>query len=97
MSKSSSVISQSNLQSPNLELPSNEFIKKSSISKQKVDNEITNKKEKNYFNIFKKLIIVTSIIFSFGGLGFGLGLRYGVNVDIYQSKSFPVNNFNSYD
>ncbi|BAQ59751.1 hypothetical protein GM3708_156 [Geminocystis sp. NIES-3708] len=97
MSKSSSIISQSNLQSPNLELPSTELIKKSPIAKKKVDNDITNKKEINYFNIFKNLIIVTSIIFSFGGLGFGLGLRYGINVDIYQSKIFPANNFNSYD
>lgn len=95
MGKTSSVMSQSKIKSPNLELSSTEGTKSSLITTKKVVNNINKKQEVNSLNIFKKLIIITSVIFSFGGLGFGLALRYGQNFYIYQSKNFPVDN--SYD
>lgn len=97
MGKSSSVISQVNIPSPNLELPSTVSIKKSSISHEKLNRDISKTKKTDYLKIFKNLIVVTSIIFSFGGLGFGLTLRYATNLDISQSNNLPINNSNSYD
>lgn len=92
MGKISTVISESKIESPNLELSSNEVVKNVSKTKKKVINNILKKPEINSINIFKKLIIITSLIFSFGGLGFGLALRYGQYFDIYESQNLPVNN-----
>lgn len=92
MSKKNSLMSQSKIESPNLELSSIQDIKKILIINKNNVNNIDKKQDINSLNIFKKLIIITSIIFSFGGLGFGLALRYGQNFDIYQSKNSPVDN-----
>lgn len=92
MGKKNSLISQSQIKSPNLELSSIQDIKKLLVINKKNVNDFDKKQHIISLNIFKKLIIITSIIFSFGGLGFGLALRYGQNFDIYQSKNSPINN-----
>ncbi|MBL1211005.1 hypothetical protein [Geminocystis sp. GBBB08] len=97
MTKISTVVSPSTINSPNLELSSskktvNPAMKKKIVSKKRDINNTPKQKEKNSLSIFKKLIILTTIIFSFGGLGFGLALRFGQNLDIYQSTNSPISN-----
>lgn len=60
--------------SPNLELINN--ARKSNKNKVEKKNNNYSQSQK-YLTIFKYLILSTTIIFSFGGLGFGLALRYG--------------------
>lgn len=49
-------------------------------------------KKRNSFAVFKYLIVTTSIIFTFGGIGFGLAWRCGQDLQLSQSQ---VNNNSS--
>jgi hypothetical protein len=92
MSKISTVTSQSNLNSPNLELSSAKVIASPPTNKKIFINNILKLKQKDSLSILKQLIIITSIMFSFGGLGFGFALRFGQHFDVYESKNLPINN-----
>lgn len=84
------VLSNQKLVSPNLEVVS------ADIKLQREKAKKTTKKassSRTSLTIFKYLILSTSIIFAFGGLGFGLALRYGSNLEISQSKSVIQNDF----
>lgn len=94
MGKISTVISKSVVQSPNLELSSsvvqnntNPQTKKA----KKVKKVINQSSQTKSLTVFKKLIILTTFIFSFGGLGFGFGLRYSNLFQTYQSHNVPLN------
>ena len=56
------------------------------IRQNTVNKNAHSQKNQNSFAVFKYLIIITSIIFSFGGLGFGLAWRYGQDVQLSQSE-----------
>jgi Trk-type K+ transport system membrane component len=42
--------------------------------------------QKNSFAVFKYLIVTTSIVFTFGGIGFGLAWRCGQDLQLSQSQ-----------
>lgn len=90
MGKISTVVSTSKVKSPNLELPTSAVETKIIPQKKKV---INNRQHSKSITIFKQLIIVTTVVFSFGGLGFGFGLRYSNLMDTHQSKNVPLNHF----
>ncbi len=54
---------------------------------------VIGKKNNNLTN-FWRLIIITSVVFCFGGLGFGMALRYGKILDNSQSFSLQDNSKN---
>jgi len=80
------------INSPNLELSSSQMIKNVSIKKKINMDDIPEKQKQKSLTIFKQLIIITSIVFSFGGFGFGFALRYGHHLEISQSNNSPLNN-----
>jgi hypothetical protein len=53
----------------------------------KVKSNVYSYRSNNSFAVFKYLIVTTSIVFTFGGLGFGLAWRYGHDLQLFQSKS----------
>ncbi|BAQ63838.1 hypothetical protein GM3709_603 [Geminocystis sp. NIES-3709] len=61
-----------------------------SSHKRKVSDQFP--KEKS-IKVFKRLIIITTVVFSFGGLGFGFALRYSNIFQIHQSNNVPFTNF----
>lgn len=69
----------------NLEIPQDK-----KVVKKKNNQFFQNKhiEQKKSFAIFKYLILTTTIIFTFGGLGFGLALRYAQDLQLSQ---FSVN------
>lgn len=86
---SKNVLSKQKLVSPNLESMS----PTRQLKKNKVEKRIKNHSSSHkYLTIFKYLMLSTTIIFSFGGLGFGLALRYGYNLDISYSQNVTENN-----
>ncbi len=83
------VLSNQQLVSPNLELVS----PTRQLNRNKVEKRIKNNSSSpTSLTIFKYLILSTAIIFSFGGLGFGLALRYGDNYDISRFQNITDNN-----
>ncbi|WP_330203759.1 hypothetical protein [Cyanobacterium sp. Dongsha4] len=69
--------------SPNLELINTT---QKSIKNKAVKKSNNHSQPQKYLTIFKYLILSTTIIFSFGGLGFGLALRYGHSWEISHSQ-----------
>lgn len=88
MGKISTVVSTSTVKSPNLELSTSLIETKAIPRRKKVINQTRHGKS---VTIFKQLIVITTVVFSFGGLGFGFGLRYSSLMDIHQSKNLPLN------
>lgn len=88
MGKISTVVSTSTVKSPNLELSTSVAETKAIPQKKKVPNNTQHSKS---ISIFKQLIIITTVVFSFGGLGFGFGLRYSNLMEIHQSNNLPLN------
>lgn len=88
MGKISTVVSTSTVKSPNLELSTSVVETKTIPLRKKVINKTQHSKS---ITIFKQLIVITTVVFSFGGLGFGFGLRYNNLMDIHQSKNLPLN------
>lgn len=64
--------------SPNLESPDSINKQKNQIPKVIIRHKTNQKSDTNLAN-FWRLIIITSVVFCFGGLGFGMALRYGQN------------------
>lgn len=64
--------------SPNLESPDSINKQKSKLQKVIIKHTINQKPDTNLAS-FWRLIIITSVVFCFGGLGFGMALRYGQN------------------
>lgn len=88
MGKISTVVSESAIKSPNLELSTSIVETKPLLRRKKVINQTPQGKS---ISIFKQLIVITAVVFSFGGLGFGFGLRYSNLMDIHQSQNLPLN------
>lgn len=88
MGKISTVVSTSTVKSPNLELSTSVAETKAIPQKKKVSNNTHHHKS---LTIFKQLIVITTVVFSFGGLGFGFGLRYSNLMEIHQSQNLPLN------
>lgn len=84
------VLSNQKLASPNLEVVSVPC-KLQRENRQKIRKN--NSSSQTSLTIFKYLILSTTVIFTFGGLGFGLALRYGYNLQVSQSKNAIQNNF----
>lgn len=83
------IASKEKLISPNLEL---EFTNQTLNRKQPEKITKNQSSSQKYLRIFKYLILSTTIIFAFGGFGFGMALRYGQNLTMYNSNNIHQNN-----
>jgi len=92
MSKMSTTITNATgINSPNLEiLP---FKVENKITTSKTKQEKKSSQEKS-LSIFKQLIVITAVTFSFGGLGFGLALRYS---NVLNTQNVPLNHISQHN
>ncbi|MGI0481673.1 hypothetical protein ACN4EE_12880 [Geminocystis sp. CENA526] len=88
MGKTSTIESTSRVNSPNLELSTSMVENKTSPQKKQAPPQTQHRKS---ITVFKQLIIITTVVFSFGGLGFGVGLRFSNLMDIHKSQNTPLN------
>ena len=76
MGKTTVITSSNQEDSPNLELGNSAIIQPKKRKKVVIRTKSNSKQERTIAN-FYRLIVVTGIVFGFGGLGFGMTLRYG--------------------
>jgi hypothetical protein len=93
MARTPGIISQGKNYSPNLELDNSVKTKSKSKKVQRIPVKRQNfsQKQPNLTN-FWCFILTTSLVFSFGGLGFGIALRYaqtGMMVNYLTSDNQP--------
>ncbi len=92
MNKTLNAVPQSLLNAYNLDrdiyfLLEKETVQNQVVAQQNKQHKAVDKVDtKNSFAVFKYLILTTTIIFSFGGFGFGLILRCGSDITFSQSN-----------